>query len=275
MSVGSIYKRPFGRFIIVILQKLGVFRMVNRFLKSPLSRKIIPRYIDRHQIDMRDFEGQEYRSFAEFFARKRDGVPCDEAPGMLISPCDGLLTIYPITEDMNIPMKNSHYRLTDLVPDEEAAGRLIDGVCMVFRLRASDYHHFCAFDDAEVVGSSYIKGQLHTVQPIACEKVPVYRLNRRWWSVLDTLHFGTAVQVEVGAMLVGGVRFAKKQGRYSRGEEMGNFELAGSTILLMLSSDVRKQLRLEEKFKTAHIASSGIPIIMGEGIGVLSDETQS
>lgn len=230
---------------------------------------MIPGYIEKNHIDMQYFKGQEYKSFADFFGRKRDDISCDTDPDVLISPCDSLLSIYSITKDMNIPMKGSQYRLCDIVPDEETAKKLMDGICLVFRLQASDYHHFCAFDDVTIKDTQYIPGELHSVQPIACEKLPVYRLNRRWWTKLDTAHFGEAVQVEVGAMMVGGVHFAKASGSLCRGDEMGNFELAGSTIILMLPAEVKEKLTFEPKLSVALNGESEVSVSIGERIGTL------
>lgn len=271
MGIGMIYAAPCGRLAVTAMRKAGLFRLGSRFLRSPLSRAMIPGYIQRNGIDMRAFEGQSYRTFAEFFARRRAAAPCCAGPRELISPCDGLLSVYDITADMNIPMKGSRYRLCDLVPDEAAAEGLAGGLCLVFRLRASDYHHFCAFDDAVLSPPQYIPGELHSVQPIACGKVPVYRLNRRWWSVLDTACFGTAVQVEVGAMMVGGVAFEKPSGSLRRGEEMGHFELAGSTIVLLLPAAARRRLSIYGRFQSACGGAAESPVLMGESIGVLRD----
>ncbi len=269
MNINLLYKSPFGRFIVVLLQKTGVFCLGNWFLKTHMSYHMISRYIKKHQIDMTDFKGQKYQTFAEFFSRKRENTSYIVNPDMLISPCDGLLSVYPITEGMNIAMKGSYYQISDLVPDRTLADQFVDGICLVFRLQASDYHHFCAFDDAVMKKANFIPGELHSVQPIVCEKIPVYRLNRRWWSVLDTVQFGQAVQIEVGAMLVGSVNFAKEEGWIHKGEEMGNFELAGSTIILMLSSQIRRHLELDCKFHDAYYGAVEKRVYMGEGIGVL------
>lgn len=272
MSIDTLYRGPLGRMTVILLQRTGMFHLVSCFLKTGASKKLIHGYIAKHRIDMRDFKGQNYQSFAEFFARKRETASYVITPEVLISPCDGLLSIYQITEGMTIAIKGSHYCLADLVPDKAAAAQFADGLCLVFRLRASDYHHFCAFDDIVVENVNYIPGRLHSVQPIACEKVPVFRQNRRWWSRLDTAHFGNAIQIEIGAMLVGEVHFVKGTGWHSRGEEMGNFELAGSTILLLLTSGIRKRLNLEAGFRDAVNGATEKPVSMGEGIGVLQCE---
>lgn len=275
MSVDFLYQSAIGRLELKLLQNLGLYRLASGYLRTRMSKRMIPGYIEKNNIDMSDFEGLEFRSFAEFFSRKRESSTFDESPDVLISPCDGLLSVYPITSEMSIPMKGSHYRICDLIPEREIAEQYNDGLCLIFRLQASDYHRFCAFDDATLVDTHFIPGQLHSVQPIACETVPVYRLNRRWWSILETEHFGKVLQIEIGAMLVGGVSFAKERGDFKRGEEFGNFELAGSTIMLLLTSEVKNSLRLYDSFDDALGGETEVPITMGKGVGTLKNEAEA
>lgn len=269
MGVDILYKHIGGRALMKLFHRVGAFRVGSWFLKTDLSRILVPRYIRKNQIDMAPFGNTRYPSFAAFFSRTKEIGPVSEDPRELISPCDGLLSVYPVSEEMNIPMKGSHYLLTDLIPDRKTAESMKDGLCLVFRLQASDYHHFCSFDDAKMGKTHYIPGQLHSVQPIACETYPVYRLNRRWWREVYSENFGKAVQVEVGAMMVGGVTLAKECGKLLKGEEMGNFELAGSTVVLLLESSVRKNLSLYERVLEAMNGEKEVPVHMGEGIGKL------
>ena len=85
---------------------------------------------------------------------------------------------------------------------------------------------------------------LHSVQPIACETYPVYTLNRRYWSLLTTEHFGPVVQTEVGALIVGGIFNRLQNARFRKGMEKGHFELAGSTITLLFE---KGRIRLREE----------------------------
>ena len=261
-----------GRALLKLIQKSGAFRLSAWFLHTRLSRCMIPRFIKNNHIDMTPYQGQKFRSYADFFARSYDRQLPETAPEELVSPCDSLLTYYPITPDLNIPMKGSAYRLANLIQDPEAAKRYSGGLCLVFRLEATDYHHFICFDDASIGETHFIPGQLHSVQPIACLHVPVYRLNRRWWTLLRTLHFGTAAQIEVGAMIVGGVAFAENaetNGILKRGAEMGHFELAGSTIILLLEPAVREKLALYDRFLTAADGETEVKVQMGEAVGRL------
>ena len=151
MKADVFYSTAPGRFLFKVLRKAGVFVLVSRFLRTKASRHLIPGYIRKYGIDMKPFDGQNYTSFAEFFTRKRSDTHHVIDADALISPCDGLLSIYGATEYLTIPMKGSTYTLTDLVPDREVAEIFQNGLCLVFRLEASDYHHFCCFDDGLLV----------------------------------------------------------------------------------------------------------------------------
>ena len=270
MNADRFYKTVLGRAVFKALQKLGFFRLAAWFLHTRASKHMIPNYIKGNGIDRKPYAGQAYESFAAFFSRKRDSLPYEADPNVLISPCDGLLSVYTVAEDLTIPMKGSVYTLNDLVPDPEVADLFQNGLCLVFRLEASDYHHFCCFDDCLLMETNAVPGQLHSVQPIAQRTVPVFRLNRRWWSILETKHFGTAVQIEVGAMLVGGVSFSAADERLKRGDELGCFELAGSTIILLLNSSVRQRLLFRESLTPSINDGKEIRVQMGTGVGVLA-----
>ena len=78
-----------------------------------------------------------------------------------------------------------------------------------------------------------IPGVFHTVNPVANDVFPVYKENTREYSLLRTENFGTVLQMEVGALLVGKIE-NHRQGRvFRRGQEKGAFAFGGSTILLM------------------------------------------
>ena len=270
MGAEIFYTTAPGRLFFQGLQKAGAFRLISRLLQSRVSKCLIPGYIKSNGIDMGPFEGQSYSSFASFFARKRNSPQPFAADGrVLISPCDALLSVYDISPKLRLPMKGSVYELSDILPDRELSALFDGGLCLVFRLEAADYHHFCCFDDALFLGVNYISGQLHSVQPIAHRHFPVFRLNRRWWSVLETEHFGTAVQIEVGAMMVGGVTFSGKSPHLKRGEEMGNFELAGSTVILLLAPAVKEQLVFRSSVIPAMGGKEEVRIEMGSALGEL------
>lgn len=251
LAVQFLYGTILGRVLLKGIMVTHADRIAVAFLHSRWSKPIIEPYAKRHGIALNtEQKMQKFRTYRDFFARTRENVWVDHIPEHLISPCDGWLSAYPIASDSSFFIKNSHYQLSDLLQNAELARKFEGGQCLIFRLCASDYHHYCYIDDGYQGENHEIPGVLHSVQPIACEKYPVYVLNRRSWTLMATKHFGPVVQTEIGALVVGGICNPRKNLRVFRGMEKGHFELAGSTIVLLfqknqieLCPDIQNQLK--------------------------------
>ena len=263
-AMNFFYGTAAGRLMMQAMLRSGTPRLMAAYMHTRLSKPMVRRYIRRYDIPMEAFHGQKYRNFASFFIREKPCTVEDGDPSHLLSPCDGLLSAFPIEENGSFAIKGSRYRLRDLVDDEALAEQYKGGLCLIFRLRPADYHRYAFAADGYIGPSHYIEGQLHSVQPIACEKYPVYRLNRRCWHLLETEEFGPLVQIEVGAMAVGGIVTERENARISRGQEMGHFELCGSTIVLLIQKD---RVRLREELTEALKEKSEIAVHRGMWIG--------
>ena len=267
--VWFLYKTAPGRFFLRFIRLLHLDWLAVRFLKSSCSRPLIRWYIARHGVALDAEEIKRFRSFRDFFARERKGVAIDENSSHLISPCDGWLRAYPIRADSAFLIKGSLYRVKDFIHDEALAQKYEGGTCFVFRLCASDYHHYCYIDDGYQGANHYIPGELHSVQPIACETYPVFTLNRRSWCLMTTENFGLVVQTEIGALIVGGIYNPIENARICRGMEKGRFELAGSTIVLLFEKNrVRLLPNLRADLKEIRVSQGmwiGIGDMDGEG----------
>ncbi len=232
-AVRFFYGTRFGRFLLKEVLASRVDRLCVRFLCSRASGFLISGYARRHGISLDP--KAKYATFRDFFVRQKPGIsPIDLTPGHLASPCDGWLSVYSIESGGTFHIKGSDYRLNDFLNRQIINEKSYEGgLCLVFRLCASDYHHYCYIDDGYQGANHYIPGQLHSVQPLACETYPVYTLNRRVWTLLTTEHFGPVIQTAIGALIVGGIVNDRENCRVRRGAEMGHFELAGSTIVLL------------------------------------------
>lgn len=152
------------------------------------------------------------------------------------SPCDGKLSVYPISHDLILSIKGSKYTISSLVQDKEIAEYYRGGHCLVFRLTPDDYHRYHFMDQGVILQSKKIKGVLHTVRPIAFLQYQVYKENAREVTVMETEHFGVITQIEVGALMVGKIKnFSKKE--FQKGEEKGMFLFGGSTIIMLVSKE--------------------------------------
>ncbi len=263
-TMNFLYGHSAGRALLNMLLKAGLPKLMAAYLRSPFSKPMIGKYIKKYGIDLSEYEDENYRSFSDFFIRKRKEPAFDADPSHLISPCDGLVSSFPINADSAFRIKDSLYRISDLLQDEKTAEKFIGGTCLIFRLRAQDYHRYCFIDSAYVHENRFFEGQLHSVQPIACLHYPVYRLNRRVCTVMDTDRFGTVAQIEVGAVAVGGIVNAFENCRVEKGKEMGRFELCGSTIVMLFEKErVRLFTELAEKLADGR----EVPVKYGEPIG--------
>lgn len=255
-SVQFLYGTVPGRLCLKVIMKLRLDRLAASFLWSPLSKPLIRWYIKRNGITVTKVEKDTYRSFRDLFVRTRDTIPIDITPEHLISPCDGWLSAFKISEYSQFSIKNSYYRIRDFLQDESLEQNYQDGICLVFRLSASDYHHYCYIDDGFQGKNHHIPGVLHSVQPIAAEKYPIYVLNKRCWCLLTTEHFGPVVQCEIGALVIGGIYNERENTRFCKGTEKGHFELSGSTIVLLfepgqiqLKHDLLEKLAMHEEVR--------------------------
>lgn len=262
--VSFLYGTSIGRCLLIIIMKLHLDRIVTRFLWSPCSRPLISWYIRHNGISVTPEEQASFRSFRDLFARTRKGIMFDITPEHLISPCDGWLSAFPINEESCFAIKNSHYKIRDFLQDEALARNYMGGTCLIFRLCVSDCHHYCYIDDGYQGENHFIPGILHSVQPIACDKYPVFVLNKRSWCLLTTEHFGPVVQCEIGALVVGGIFNTNENTRFYKGDEKGHFELSGSTIILLFEKD-HIQLKTELLEKLSLVEE--VQVKQGEWIG--------
>lgn len=253
-SVSFLYGSVPGRLLLKLIMALRLDRIAVCFLRSSLSKSVILPFARKNSIALTAEQLFSFRSFRDFFARLDGERPFDTVAEHLISPCDGWLSVFPIDESSSFSIKNSRYRLSDLLQDELLARKFIGGDCLIFRLCVNDFHHYCYIDEGFQRENHFIPGTLHSVQPIACETFPVFVLNRRSWCLMETAHFGSVVQCEIGALVVGGIVNHKENAPFEKGEEKGHFDLSGSTIVLLfepgqieLNGEILKKLSLTDE----------------------------
>ena len=85
---------------------------------------------------MEEYVDARYKSFNDFFVREvKDGLrPLPNSNSDLAAPCDGKLTVYPISTDRVFSIKHSSYTIDDLLECRELADEFSDGLCLIFRL---------------------------------------------------------------------------------------------------------------------------------------------
>lgn len=228
-----------GRCLVRLMIRPWVSRSAGWLLDRKISALAVKPFIKSNHIDMTDFEQRKFRSFNDFFTRQvREGRrPVDMEPEHLIAPCDSKLTAYPIGADSRFRIKGVDYTLEQLLRDGELARRFLGGTLLLFRLTVGDYHRYGYVDSGYLGREIHLDGVYHTVNPAAAGRHPIYRENTREYALLESDHFGTLLQMEVGAAMVGRIVNAPGERVVQRGQEKGRFEFGGSTVIVLLQKD--------------------------------------
>ena len=231
-----IYGHALTRMLLRPFLSPAVSDICGKFLSTRLSRRIIPSFVKKNHIDLGIYENQEFDSYNAFFTRKikAEQRPINEQKNILISPSDGKVTAYPITQKGRFWIKHTQYSAAQLLKDERLAERYMGGWIYVIRLTVDDYHRYCYVADGRKSRQRKIRGVLHTVNPVANDYYPIYKMNSREYCLLKTKELGTILLMEVGALMVGEINnHEEDSAQVKRGDEKGMFEFGGSTIVVM------------------------------------------
>lgn len=269
LTIRFLYGTAVGRILLKLLIRPLFSKAAGIYLNSRISGWMVPLFIRKYNIDMHGYEPAVYHSFNDFFTRKRQPEPFAHTQGHLISPCDGYLSIYTVSQTQTYRIKNVEYRLDTLLQNQKLAEQFSGGVCLIFRLTLQDYHRYCYICGGREINPKMIPGRLHCVRPAAYTSRPVFVENSREYSEIQSPVFGTVVQMEIGALLVGRIHNYRREGQAVQGMEKGYFAFGGSTILVLIQKD-----RLQANPSVTECMKQGVEIKvhMGESIGVLSEK---
>lgn len=262
-----LYNTVIGRGVLKIFVSPFVSKMGGFVLSTRFSKIFVDRFARKNNIDVSDYYVDDIKSFNDFFARKvkEDRRPIDMVKKDFISPADGHLSFYRIDDDLVLPVKQSMFRISTLLENEELAKKYEDGICIVIRLCVDNYHRYCYLDDGSKTNNVYIPGKLHTVRPIALEKMPVFTENAREYTILSTDNFGDVAQIEVGALMVGRIKNNHQECKFKRGEEKGMFLFGGSTIILLVE---KNKIKVPDEYFEMTNNEQELDIKMGEKIAL-------
>lgn len=234
-----LYGHWWGRLLLKPLVTPMVSKVGGAFLDSGISRILIKGFIKSNSIDMKDYREKKYTSYNDFFTRHlaSGARKVDWDTYVLISPCDARLSVYKIGEDSDFCIKHTRYTVESLLRNQELAEKYAGGYLWMFRLCVENYHRYIYAEGGKVSEPVRIPGVLHTVNPVANDHFPIYKENTREYVLIESGNFGTMLQMEVGALLVGKIENHSRGSVVRRGWEKGYFAFGGSTIILMTGKD--------------------------------------
>ncbi len=220
--------------------------------ESPwLTRRIIPWFVARYNVDMTIAANPDlasYGSFNAFFTRAlQPGVrPIDNAANAMVSPADGVISqVGRINAGQILQAKGVNYSAASLLADATLADRFANGSFATVYLSPRDYHRVHMPFAGTLVETIYVPGKLFSVNAVTAEGVPnLFARNERLVCVFDTA-IGTMVVVLVGAMIVAGIECVatgkikpspsiqrqQHQLTLAKGAELGRFFLCSTAIV--------------------------------------------
>lgn len=248
----KVYSSIVGRVIIKPFTYDLVSCIGGAFLSSKFSRIFIRPFIKSNNIDMSLYEKGElfsfgdclksclnnryygYKSYNDFFTRRIKKSERIIGSSEIISPSDGKISCYRISDDTKFQIKNSVYSVASILKSKSLAEKFKGGYAVVIRLAVDDYHRYCYCTNGKKSADRYIRGVFHTVNPVAFESIEIFKENSRQYCLIKT-DKDIVVQMEVGALMVGRI---SNNDLYpcevTKGDEKGYFEFGGSTIVLLL-----------------------------------------
>ena len=131
-------------------------------------------------------------------------------------------------------IEDSLHNLFDCEIDDFNGGKVA-----VVRLCPADYHRYHFPCAGTVVEQVRVKGQYHSVNPVALNsKEQIFCLNKRSYTLIDTEMFGRVAFMEVGAFGVAGIHQTFSGTKVEKMQEKGYFDFGGSTVVLVFQKDI-------------------------------------
>lgn len=265
------YNNLLGRtFAGLFLSRRPVSALYGYIQKHPKSRKHIQDFIEQYDIDLNQVitPSGGFDSFNDFFIRrlKPGQRPVASDSRRFISPADSRLQVFDLGQTGRIRVKGMNISLAGLLGSPTRPPPWQGGTVMVFRLAPCDYHRFGYAADGIQGKIHTVGGHFHSVNPLALRHKPdILMTNFRQWCFMQSPRWGTLIQIEVGAMMVGSIeQHLPGGGPCRRGREKGYFQFGGSTVVVVLEPG-----RIEVDEDIRRHSAQGIETLVryGEAVG--------
>lgn len=272
LFIRFLYHTVPGRCLLKILVKPQISRKIGIILNSRFSRGLVPLFVRKNRINLKEYEEDKYTSFNDFFTRRRRATRIDITPEHLISPCDGYLSVYPIDKNSTYTIKHIEYHLEQLLENRQLAEHFSGGWCLIFRLTPKNYHRYCYVCEGIRRECRKVEGKLHCVRPAAYTSIPVFIENCREYVKIESDFFGYIIQMEIGALLVGRIQNHPSSPKVLQGQEKGYFEFGGSTIIILLE---KNRVKIKNEIQERSRRNEETEVYLGEQIGSIQKERGS
>jgi phosphatidylserine decarboxylase len=246
-AIKFIYDNAFGKILAPIIASKPISQLYGSYQDWSVSKSKVPPFVDKFSINLSQYKSgsinstekrDSYKSFNEFFIRE-----FEEGQRTFINDenrmpafCEARYFGHSeINDEVKIPVKGKLLNSKDLLADSRWGETFEGGPLVIARLCPVDYHRYHYPLSGKTLDSFPIKGQYHSVNPLALKSKPeIFLINERRASILDTEQFGKLAYIEVGAAMVGKIIQSHDESKpHSRGDEKGYFLFGGSTVILL------------------------------------------
>ena len=124
-----LYNDRGGRLCLKLLIRPFVSKAAGVLLNTRLSARFVPDFVKNNKIDLSIYEKQNFSSWNDFFIRRirKEERPIDMRENILISPCDGKLSVHRISSDSRFSIKDTEYTAGQLLKNKAIAERYTGG----------------------------------------------------------------------------------------------------------------------------------------------------
>ena len=253
-------------------------------LRQPIWLKnwVIRQFISHFNVNMAEAaqpDPERYANFNDFFTRPLQDGARPIADADIVCPADGAISQMGAIHEGFLFQAKGHYFSSEalLGGDHERAALFADGQFATIYLSPKDYHRVHMPVAGRLTATSYIPGQLFSVNAVTAQNVDnLFARNERLVCYFDT-EIGPMAMILVGAMVVAGIETVwsgqvapplrhpvltdylelPQPVELAKGEEMGRFML-GSTVILLFPKD---------SMTWADSYDAGVGTRLGEGLG--------
>jgi phosphatidylserine decarboxylase len=211
--------------------------LLSAYQNTRLSARKIKPFIEKHNIDMSEFEPGPYRTYAAFFERPfRAGVrKFPSSPSSMGAFAEARYFAWDTLQPHQVfPIKGHSLAAEHLLGSAESAIPFEGGPVILARLAPVDYHHLHYPDDGITLENCRLGKRLWTVNPNSLQNQPdILFRNERKVQILQTKNFGRLGFVEIGALSVGRIVQIHPLDRpFMRGEQKSVFRFGGSAVVV-------------------------------------------
>ncbi len=246
-AIKFIYDNWLGQILAPIIASKPISQLYGGYQDLAVSKSKVPPFVEKFNIDLSIYKAgsvsseqkeNSYKTFNEFFIREfeADQRTFVDDKNKMPAFCEARYFGHEaINDDVSIPVKGKLLHSKDLLGGSEWSSTFEGGPLLVARLCPVDYHRYHYPLSGTTLDSFDIKGQYHSVNPLALKSKPeIFIINERRASILETENFGKLAYIEVGAAMVGKIiQHHDETTPHEQGDEKGHFLFGGSTVILL------------------------------------------